>query len=147
MRKKVLILSLLPLTVLAGPADEHCGQFPPEPGAHHARQGFGDRLPPFLDKIDLNATQKTAIKRLLDSRKAEFEAGFDQNKTARQALHKLSFSNEYSDEKARELIEKTADAHKAAALQKAGLDNAIYKLLTSEQQQKLQTEIADFPPR
>ncbi|QWF70457.1 Spy/CpxP family protein refolding chaperone [Methylomonas paludis] len=144
MRKIMLILSLAPLAALANPVDVNCGQFPDHPPGHHGHGGFGDQLPPYLEKIDLSSAQKTEIKNLLESRKAEFAAKFGQDKSAIQELHKLSFSNEYSTEKAKALIEKATVSHQEKVLQKAELDNTIYKLLTSEQQQKLQAEIANF---
>jgi len=59
-------------------------------------------------------------------------------------IHQLSFSNDYGDDKIQALLDQADAIHKETALQKARLDNAIFKLLTKEQQEKLQSKMAHF---
>ena len=145
MRKSLIILAFLPCIALAGPPFHHqvpCGDFPhlihPSPGDD------ADRLPGFLHGINLSDQQQSDIKNLLKSNRAKFDSQLEEIKKAETELYHLSFSNDFSNGKIQALADKSVAAHKELAIQKAALDNTIYKLLNNEQKQKLQSEGTQF---
>jgi Spy/CpxP family protein refolding chaperone len=143
MRKTLLMLTLLaPGLALADPpmhGEPPFGDFRP----HHNRPDDADpdHLPGFLQGIDLSTQQKTDLKNLFQNNRTKFEAKREEDKKVAVDLHHLSFSNDFNDKSVQVLLEKAANAHKEIILQKATVDNAIYKLLTAEQQQKVQNNL------
>ncbi|ANE54618.1 Spy/CpxP family protein refolding chaperone [Methylomonas sp. DH-1] len=143
MKKLLLIAGLLPLAVAAGPrhGEPRC-----DGGPHPAHRGEfapGEHMPHFLRALNLSDAQRAEIKSLWQSQFGEGrDAMRSQGRAMRDELRNLSFSADYSEEKSLSLIEKSLEMHKQAALEKAKLDNRIFKLLTPEQQQKLQSELS-----
>jgi len=142
MRKLLLILSLLPVIALANP------QMQDEPSCkdmpffrHHKSNDDGEHLPRFLHGVDLTEKQQTEIKALVKAQRAEIGTKMENARSVGKEIHQLSFSNDYSNVKVQALLDKAAAMHKEMALQKSRLDNAIFKLLTTEQQQKLQSKM------
>ncbi|MGZ5025862.1 MAG: Spy/CpxP family protein refolding chaperone [Methylobacter sp.] len=144
MRKLLLILSLLPVLALANPHmnDEPSCQDMPF-FKHHRSEDGEDHLPRFLHQMDLSDKQKTDIKALFKKHRDEIEAKMKEAKNIGRDIHQLSFSSDYSNVKVQELLDKAAIIHKAMALQKSRLDNAVFKMLSAEQQQKLHDRFAD----
>jgi len=162
MRKLLLILPLLPTIALANPrtpgeppllpeialADPQMYGEPPfggmPPSKHHRPEHDEAHLPGFLHQLDLGETQQNEIKALVKAHRTEFDAKLKNARSIGKEIHQLSFSNDYSDDKIQALLDKADAIHKETALQKARLDNAIFKLLTKEQQEKLQSKMAHF---
>ncbi|MDT4328751.1 Spy/CpxP family protein refolding chaperone [Methylomonas sp. MED-D] len=120
---------------LEGPA--HGGRPP-----HHQAKHPGGELPPYLAKLELSEQQKTAIKALIKTTLGEPGAKRDEFRDAVREQHKLSFSSEFSEDAAAKLIDNQLAEQRRAMLQKAKLDNGIFKLLTSEQQQAMLADMA-----
>lgn len=118
-------------------APAHGGRPPHHPGKHP-----GGELPPYLAKLDLSEQQKTAIKALIKTTLGEPGAKRDEFRDAAREQHKLSFSSEFSEDAAAKLIDNQLTEQRRVMLQKAKLDNAIFKLLTSEQQQAMLADMA-----
>jgi len=145
MRKLLLILSLLPVIALANPprhGDAYFGDMGPP--RHHRHADGEEGVPRFLHKIDLTEKQQTETKALVKAHHAETNTKHEDAKKIGTQIHRLSFSNDYSDDKVQVLFDEAAVIHREMALQKSRLDNAIFKLLTSEQQQKLQSKMENF---
>ncbi|MFI3121213.1 MAG: Spy/CpxP family protein refolding chaperone [Methylococcaceae bacterium] len=145
MRKLLLILVLFPAIALAKPpmhGDYPCGDMP---FSEHHRPGPGDeeRMPGFLHRIDLTDKQQTEIKALLKTHRTETDAKMEAAKSIGKEIHHLVFSQDYNDDKIQTLFNKAAMIHRDTALQKSRLDNAVFKLLTAEQQKKLQSQFED----
>lgn len=141
MKKFLFIVSLLPLAVAAGPrhGEPRCeGGFD---SARHGEFAGGEHLPHFLRPLNLSDAQRAEIKNLLQNRLSQGKEKIGQGRAMHEELRKLSFSADFSEAKSLSLVEKSLDLHKQAVLDKAKLDNQIYKLLTPEQQQKLQAEL------
>lgn len=141
MKKLLLIVGLLPLAVAAGPRH---GEPLCDGGPHPARHGdfaAGEHLPHFLRSLNLSDAQRAEIKSLLQTRFSQGKDKMDRGRAMHDELRKLSFSADFSEERSLDLIEKSLDFHKQAVLDKAKLDNQLYKLLNSEQQQKLRAEL------
>lgn len=137
MRKILLIMSLLPAMAIANPNMHHQphGEFGKPP--MHRFIYDGEHLPPFLHDIDLTEQQQTEIKALIKAQHAEMSEKWEQEKGVKSELHQLSFSSNYTEDTALALIERSLVTHKEMALQKTKLNNAIFKLLSVEQQNKL----------
>lgn len=145
MRKLLLILSLLPLIALANPpmhGEPPCGDMPPPP--KHCMSANGEiPLPLILHQINLTAEQQTEIKTLIKAHRAALDDKLEDTRNIGLDIHRLSFSNDYSVDKIQALFDKAAASHREIALQKSKLDNGIFKLLTGEQQKKLQSQFVD----
>lgn len=145
MRKLLLILPLLPAIALANPpmfGEPPCGDMPP---SKHHKPVLGELpLPELLQQLDLTEKQLTEIKTLLKSHRANLEAKMDQDRTLINESHRLNFSDDYSEEKSVALFDKAYAIHKEIVLNKAQLDNAIFKLLSEEQQKKLQSKLVQL---
>lgn len=98
-------------------------------------------LPPFLHGLDLNAQQQSDIKTKLTAHSTLKDETWKNGHAFGIQLHQLSFSNDYSEDKATGLIEKSVASHKQQVLQKTNLDNAIFKLLTGEQPAALEAKL------
>lgn len=141
MRKLLLVLSLLPVIALATPP--HRGAQPPHgDGMHRRFMGDGEHLPPFLHDIGLSEQQQSDIKSLLKKHWAAMDEVRKNEHAIRLQLMQLSFSADFSDDKAAALIQQSLAMHQSNALEKARLDNEIYKLLTGDQQAALKTQMA-----
>jgi Spy/CpxP family protein refolding chaperone len=142
MRKILLMLTLLPAVALANPfghGESPCGDFPHP--RHHGFGGGQEQLPEFLNELNLSDTQQAEVKTLLKSLHSELEAKHQEAQKINLEIKNLSFSDDYTDDKAGAINEKANAFHKEADLKKARLDNAIYKLLTTEQKQKLKARL------
>lgn len=106
---------------------------------HHMDQ---DHLPPFLEGLNLTDKQQTDIKALLKENHSDIETKFEAMKSLKQEMHKLSFSNDFTDEKLKALFDKGTITHNEMVLKKAHLDNSIFHLLNPQQQQQLQAKLA-----
>ncbi|QPK65141.1 Spy/CpxP family protein refolding chaperone [Methylomonas sp. LL1] len=138
MRKLILIFTLLPGLAMANPPmhdQPPHGEFG-KPPMHHL-VGDGDQLPPLLYNIGLSEDQQREIKNLFKAQQGAISDKFDKERAIKEQLHRLSFSDDYSEDKAKTLIEQSLEIHKDIALQKNRLDNAIFKLLNAEQRDKL----------
>lgn len=141
MRKLLLSLCLLPALALANPS-EH-GGMPPAPGSMHGRMQNGHAaFKEMFDNLNMTDKQQAEVKALFKIHHADIEAKFKEMQNIEADIHRLSFAGDYSDDKVQPLLDKAAALHKEIRLQKAKLDNAIFKMLTDEQQKQLQSQFA-----
>lgn len=127
---------LLPLGISAAPhweggEDEPCR--PPQ----HGKLLEGDRLPRFLLPLNLTEKQRTDITALLKTQREAFKEKMAAGKKAHGELRRLAFSADYSEEKAKALVEQNAKLLEEGAIAKSKLDHSIFLLLTPEQQAQL----------
>jgi len=145
MRKLLLILFLLPAIALANrqmPGELSCGDMPPPP-MHPIPTGGILPLPLILHQLNLTETQQSEIKTLVKAHCGEIGAKQETLKSVGGKIHRLTFSNGYSDDQIKKLFDQADVIHREIALQKSRLDNAIFRLLTGEQQKKLQSQFED----
>lgn len=136
MRKLLLSLCLLPALALANPSmheDGGVGDMAP----HHGHR----QLPRILHQLDLTDKQQDELKALFKTHHADIESKIKEIRSVDADIERLSFSSDYSDSKLQPLLDKANALHKETRLQKAKLDNAIFKLLTGEQQKQLQSQL------
>jgi len=95
--------------------------------------GLGECLPPYLTGIALSDEQKTQLAELLQSRRQQMQDLGKQEHQTKDALHALSFSSDYSSEKAAPLIAILMQLHSKMIAEISATDNALFKILTAEQ--------------
>lgn len=143
MRKLILILCLSPILAFARPpmpGEPPCGHLHPPKPPMGADGEAG--LPPFLEKLDLSSQQKTGIQVLLKARHGEFAGKFAEVQKLEAEIRRLSFFKDYSEDRVQTLSNKAAVLHGELMVQHSRLDNAIFKLLNVDQQEKLQDQLS-----
>ncbi|BBL73593.1 Spy/CpxP family protein refolding chaperone [Methylomagnum ishizawai] len=115
---------------------------------HGGKPGFSpDRLPPFLNGIALDEAQKTKIAELLKTQGEALRGKAETGHQARKKLMELAFSSDYSDDKAKTLVEADAPTLMEVAVGHARLDHAIFELLTPDQRRQAQENMTNFKER
>jgi Spy/CpxP family protein refolding chaperone len=97
-----------------------------------------------MDEVKVTDAQKKQIEELLKANEEKIRSSFKAEREIHEELHRIGFSADYSDDKVKALLAKMQPAHEQAVLEKARLHNAIFKLLTPEQQKKLQDIMAKW---
>lgn len=95
-------------------------------------------LPHMLRRLDLSEAQRDKVFELLHAQAPRLR---DQAKSLRQArteLQTLSRSEDFDAKRAQELSQSAASTLAAMALERARMENQVFKLLTPEQRQNLQ---------
>lgn len=142
MRSLLFALSLLPGVVLANPP-HHDGHPPHGEFGHHFKGG-GEHLPRFLHDIGLTEPQRNEIKELLRAHAESARQNRSTHHALKTQLRQLSFSADYTDDKAKALIEQGSALHQSEALERTKLDHAIFNRLTAEQQTALKSKLEKF---
>lgn len=114
----------------------------PHRGGHGQRFSPRDRLMKLMEDINVTEAQKQQIEALLKANEEKIRSSFKTEREARRELHRIGFSDDYSDDKVKALLAKLQPAHEQVVLEKARIDNAIFKLLTPEQQKQLQERLS-----
>jgi periplasmic protein CpxP/Spy len=108
------------------------------PHGHGMMEAFdADHLPPFLKSVKLSDEQRSKIGEILKAQGPAMKERFRAGRDSHDALRKLAFSSDYSDEKAKALSEVGVKAMAEAAQAHAHIDHDIYQVLTPEQQQQV----------
>lgn len=97
---------------------------------------------PFAD-LNLTAEQKDKIGQILKEDRDERMKGFKKAGEVNRELHDLSWSDDYSDDKVKAIVDKYHDEMYDAAIQRAKSDNAIYQVLTPEQREQFKKNRKD----
>ena len=98
-------------------------------------------MPGFLNDLALSDAQQAEVKALLKNQRSGQEDKHEAAIKIHKEIKSLSFSDDYTDDKALAIVEKANALRKDEDLKKSRLDNAIYKSLTSEQKQKIKTRL------
>lgn len=144
MRKILIPLALLPALALATPLLAHDHAEAGEKGScehkkHYSKSGYSHKM---LDDLNLTDAQQTEIKAL---KKAYWQTNRDTMKAgwqARKAMMQLSYAESVDQAKLDSLIAESSDLYAIKLAEKAALNNAVFNVLTAEQQQQLQQKMA-----
>jgi periplasmic protein CpxP/Spy len=118
----------------AMPPDGPCAH-PPGP---MTQEGMApDPAPPWLRGINLSEAMRDRIFDIMHAQLPNLRARAREAQQSREALHRLSFSGSYDDAKAKLLSDTLARATAEMALVQSRADQQIYRLLTPEQRQEL----------
>jgi Spy/CpxP family protein refolding chaperone len=143
---------VLPLVSLANPPLDFPSAGPDKPPfADHKPGAFNsDHLPPYLDELDLSDSQQAKIGEILKAQGIQLREKADSARKTHDALRKLTFSSDYNDVKAQAFAEAAARYTAELAVFHARLDHEVFTVLSSEQQQQIQENMAkfkgNFPP-
>ncbi|WP_194270063.1 Spy/CpxP family protein refolding chaperone [Candidatus Methylospira mobilis] len=140
----LLMLAVPFATQAAAPAEsEFCGQPPPMGKPHQFDSG---ELPPHLQRLNLSADQHAKVTALLKEREPALQEKAKTGWKTHNDLRNLALSDNYTPEKAKVFSEAGARTMAEVTLMHASLDNAIYQILTPEQQQQFkQPPVEDGP--
>lgn len=113
--------------------------------AEHKAGAFNsDRLPPYLDGLDLSDSQQDKIAEILKAQGSQLREKAESTRKAHDALRKLAFSSDYNDDKAQSFAEASARYQAELAVFHARLDHEVFTVLSSEQQQQAQDNMTKF---
>jgi protein CpxP len=139
-------LLAFPLISLANPPLEFpCAGPDKPPFADHKPGAFNsDRLPPYLDGLDLSDSQQAKIAEIVKAQGIQLREKVDRAGKAHDALRKLAFTSNYNDEKVQSFAEASARYMAELAALHARLDHKVFDELTDEQQQQVQDNMMKF---
>lgn len=140
--QKTLITMLVPAILLgsaamvqahdhAGDKDEQCQK--------HKKSGMHK----LFDSLGLSDEQKTTIKPLMKAHYSDHRVAMKARWQLRKQMMQLSYSDEVDQQRLDELIEASTNMHADNLAGKAEFNQAIYQLLTDEQQQQLQQKLSE----
>lgn len=116
----------------------HTQEHPAQFDARHAPRGPAgeyDRRDPFAE-LKLTADQKQKVKEIFDEHKVDRKDVFADMQKTKEDLNKLITSDDYSEGKAKDIINEGSDKLTDVFVHKATIDHEIYKILTPEQKAK-----------
>ena len=142
-RIRILILSAV-VVVVAGGAMAFA-QGPGPRGSRGGGPGIGRGLP--LREIELTDAQRDQVRQLMEQQRESSRALFERARAARIAQQQAIDAIPFSEPAVRAAMAASAEVEADLAVQEARLQNEIYGLLTSEQQQQLQKIRADREAR
>lgn len=111
----------------------------PKPGPFNSK-----RLPPYLEGIILSDSQKAKIAEIIKTQGLQLHEKAESAHKAHDVLRKLAFSSDYNNDKAQSFAEASVRDMAELAVFHARLDHEIFTVLSAEQQQKVQENIAKF---
>ncbi|MFW2374829.1 MAG: Spy/CpxP family protein refolding chaperone [Gammaproteobacteria bacterium] len=136
MKKRNLIIStVLATSILSVGAigvASACGG----PGGGFGGKGHGNKMMHVVEKLDLSKEQRTSIWKIMDKQKDTMRANREEMYSIRTALRDAAGSENYDEDKVRELANKKASMMSNMIVQRTQSMNQIQKLLTQEQQDK-----------
>lgn len=142
MKKRNLIIStVLATSILSVGAigvASACGG----PGGGFGGKGHGNKMMHVVEKLDLSKEQRTSIWKIMDQQKDTMRANREEMYSIHTALRDAAGSDNYDEDKVRELANKKASMMSDMIVQRTQSMNQIQKLLTQEQQVKF-NEIQD----
>lgn len=111
------------------------------PGKHadvkHMERGTaGDyRKGPF-EELNLTAEQKQKVKEIMEDHKVDRKDVYKDMQKTKEDLNKLIVSDDFSEGKAKDIIEDGSEKLTDVFVHKATIDHEVYKILTPEQKEK-----------
>lgn len=143
MKKLLILLSLVPLAVIAAPSGDDAKQCDGD-RHHHMKHKKSADVPFYLRDMDLSDTQKAQIKAMMEKRHDDRKGGkkaYWENKKAIMALTRAETLDEAELEKQ---VEASLVMKKQSAMARARFHHEVYNMLTDEQQAQLDTKLAEF---
>lgn len=146
MRNKLMMLSMIPALFLAAPvmADKHESCEDKDKYGDMKKHKQHDGIPRMLKGIELTEEQKTEIKKLVEVQEIDKKEDMRSHWELYKKLNQLAFNDRLDQNKLENIINEATEAHADKLAQKAKLNNAIFNVLTPEQQQQLKQKIAEF---
>ncbi|WP_297812456.1 Spy/CpxP family protein refolding chaperone [uncultured Methylophaga sp.] len=143
MKKSLILMSLIPLTLLAGPAmagDKDCDK---KHGHHMKHKKAGD-VPFYLRDIDLDDSQKAQLKAMMEQRHQNRESGKKAYWENKKAIMELTRAETLDEAALEQRIDQSLAMKKQSSMERARFHHEVYNLLTADQQQQLDAKIAKY---
>lgn len=147
MRNKLMMLSIVPALFLMAPAMADKSTSCAEGGKYSEMKKNHkqhDGIPRMLKGIDLTEAQKAEIKTLVEAQHQDKKSAMKSHWQTHKQLAELSFAETIDQAKLDAIIADTTAAHEKRLAERAQLNNQIFKVLTPDQQQQLQQQMAEF---
>lgn len=147
--KKLTSLALFVGLIVGANSAVYAAEQPAAPGQphpQHARPGDFHRTP--FAGLDLTPDQKKKIDSILTSSRDDNRDAFEQMIEVQKKLHDLAWSDDYSEDKVKSIIDDNKDKAADWAVDRAKTDHEIYQVLTPEQRKKfkdMQSKIKHAP--
>lgn len=146
MRKFLMPLAVLPFLALTGPllAHDHNkdgDKTTCEHKKHYKKSVVSHKV---MDELNLTEAQQTEIKALKKAYWQENRETMKAGWQSRKAMMQLSYAESVDQAKLDSLIAESSEAYAARMAGKAKLNNAVFNVLTAEQQQQLQQKMAEY---
>lgn len=140
-----IFLVLSQISLANPPIDFPCAGPDKPTFADHSPDPFkSDRLPPYLDGLNLSDSQKDKIAEIVKTQVIHLREKADKVRKAHDNLRKLVFSPYYNEDNAKSFAEAAAHYMVDMAVIHARLDHEVFNVLTAEQQQQIQDNMAKF---
>ncbi len=143
MYKSLLLLSLVPIAVMANPVDTEVKQCDSKHHHQMKHKSAGD-MPFYLRGIELDDAQKAQIKAMMEKRHDDHKAGKADYWKNKQAIAQLTQAETLNEAELEKLVDASLKMKKQAAMDKARFHHEVFNMLTPEQQEQLQTKMAEF---
>ncbi len=148
---KTGLLALAAISALSAPM-VYAGQHKHDNHGYHSMEMFGHKggIKRMFKGLDLTDQQKTDIKALIKAHKEgrKEQRPSDEDRAAHRAEMKaLITAANFDESQALEIIAKKQVKRQQAMVERLKLQNAIYNMLTPEQQTKLQEKFEKFAER
>lgn len=146
MGKLFTIIAMLPVLALAAPVmaqgygtkdTEKCG----ESKKNDKKGGYSAKM---MEELNVTTVQKAEIKTLRKSFRTDNRGQMKVGWQHRRDMAQLSYAESVDQAKLEALIAASSDAYAAQMLKRAALNSAIFSVLTAEQQQQFQQEMAAY---
>lgn len=143
MRKLFVLLSLIPLAVIAAPSEDgakKCGD-----GHHHQmKHKMSGDVPFYLRDLDLTDTQTAQIKAMMEKRHADRKAGKAAYWENKKAIHALTHSETLDETELEKRVDESLLMKKERSMERARFHHEMFNVLTPEQQEQLKAKMAEY---
>ncbi|MCX4193417.1 Spy/CpxP family protein refolding chaperone [Methylophaga sp. OBS1] len=139
MKKLLIALCLLPLVSVAHAGDHDKKQC--DGHKYHMKHKKAGDVPFYLRDIDLNETQKSQIKALMEKRHADRKANKQAYWDNKKAIYALTRADNLNEAELEKLVDESMAMKKQSAMERARFHHQVYNLLTAEQQQLMEAKL------
>lgn len=143
--QKTLITALVSAIFLGGAAmvQAHDHADDKEHQCKHHDKHKKSGMHKLFDSLDMSDEQKAEIKALMKTHYGDNREVMQTRWQLRKQMMQLSYSDGVDQQRLNELIEASTAMHADHLAEKAHLNQAIYQLLTDEQQKQLQQKLSE----
>lgn len=139
MKKLLIALCLLPLVSVAHAGDHDKKQC--DGHKYQMKHKKAGDVPFYLRDIDLNETQKSQIKALMEKRHADRKANKQAYWDNKKAIYALTRADNLNEAELEKLVDESMAMKKQSTMERARFHHQVYNLLTAEQQQLMEAKL------
>ena len=136
MKKLFILLSLLPVAVMASPMGHEEKTCTDKKGEFKSVKKQGDK-PFYLRGIELTDTQKAQVKALMEKRRDELRENKASKHRHKQVIQQLIMTEDYNVAEVEKQVDEQLKIHKQKVMAQTEFHHQIYKILNSDQRHQL----------